>query len=168
MDLQCILNAEDPMEEQVVEALKVRGLTLTTAESCTGGLLAGTLINVAGISDLFNEGYITYANASKEKILGVRRETLDNEGAVSEMCAREMAMGAVKASGARASLAVTGSAGPGGGTEEKPVGLVYVGCHYKGRTIAKRFQFKGNRQKIREQTTQYALVTAWKMMKGLE
>ena len=157
MDLDPVLHEEVPMEEKVVDGLKARGLTLTTAESCTGGLLAGTLINVSGISEVFHEGYITYANASKEKILGVKKETLENDGAVSENCAREMAVGAVKASGARASLAVTGIAGPGGGTEEKPVGLVYIGCCIDNQVWVERHQFQGDRQTVRSLTVQRAM-----------
>ena len=145
------------LEQQIVDALKKRNMTLTTAESCTGGLLAGTLINVSGISDIFNEGYITYANASKEKLLGVRKETLENDGAVSETCAREMAIGAVKASGARASLAVTGIAGPGGGTEEKPVGLVYNGCCIDDQVWVERHLMDGDRQNVRRYTVQQAM-----------
>ena len=145
------------LEQKIVDALKKRNMTLTTAESCTGGLLAGTLINVSGISDIFNEGYITYANASKEKLLGVRKETLENDGAVSETCAREMAIGAVKASGARASLAVTGIAGPGGGTEEKPVGLVYIGCCIDDQVWVERHLMDGDRQNVRRYTVQQAM-----------
>ena len=145
------------LEQQVVNILKERNLTLTTAESCTGGLLSGTLINVSGISDIFNEGYITYANESKEKILGVRKETLENDGAVSESCAREMAIGAVKASGARVSLAVTGIAGPGGGTKEKPVGLVYIGCCIDNQVWVERHQMDGDRQSVRYQTVKTAM-----------
>lgn len=149
------------LEEAVVELLKEKHLTVTTAESCTGGLLAGRLLNVAGASDVYREGYITYANASKEKILGVSRQTLEMFGAVSEQTAREMAEGAAKAAGAQAALAVTGIAGPGGGTEEKPVGLVYIGCCVNGKTRVEEFRFTGNRSKNRD----YAVVRALTLLR---
>lgn len=147
----------ETLEAHVIGLLKRRNMTLTTAESCTGGLLAGTLINVPGVSDIFNEGYITYANESKHKILGVKKKTLKNEGAVSEACAKEMAKGAAKAADARAALAVTGIAGPGGGTEEKPVGLVYIACCIDGEVWVEEYHFNGDRQKIRDITVKRAL-----------
>ena len=116
------------LEERIVEKLEKRGLYLTTAESCTAGLLAGRIMNVSGASSVYKEGYITYANESKEKLLHVRHETLEQYGAVSTQTAEEMAEGAAKAAEADAALSVTGIAGPLGGTEEKPVGLVYIGC----------------------------------------
>ena len=122
------------LEDAVVELLKGKKMTVTTAESCTAGLLAGRIMNVAGASEVYEEGYITYANRAKSKLLGVKEETLEAYGAVSEQTAREMAEGAAKAAGADAALAVTGIAGPGGGTKEKPVGLVYIGCYVKGHT----------------------------------
>lgn len=125
-------------------------MTVTTAESCTGGLLAGRIMNVAGASDVYREGYITYSNDAKERLLGVSRDTLEEYGAVSRQTACEMAEGAARAAGADAALSVTGIAGPGGGTKDKPVGLVYVGCCVKGQTCAKEFYFTGNRDKNRE------------------
>ena len=107
------------LEESVIRLLEEKKMTVTTAESCTGGKLSGRLLNVSGASGVYNEGYITYANASKEKILGVKHETLETYGAVSEQTAAEMALGAAKAAGADAALSVTGIAGPGGGTAEK-------------------------------------------------
>ena len=120
------ISEEETLEDSVVALLKEKKMTVTTAESCTGGKLAGRLMNVAGASEVYNEGYITYANASKEKILGVKHETLEAYGAVSRQTAEEMAFGAAREAGADAALSVTGIAGPGGGTEEKPVGLVYL------------------------------------------
>ena len=114
------------LEETAVGKLLAKGYTVTTAESCTGGLIAATLINVSGVSEIYREGYITYANESKEKLLGVKGETLRNYGAVSEQTAYEMAAGAAKNAGADAALVSTGIAGPSGGTKEKPVGLVYL------------------------------------------
>ena len=147
----------ETLEQHVLGLLKRRNMTLTTAESCTGGLLAGTLINVPGASDIYNEGYITYANEAKHKILGVKKKTLKNEGAVSEACAKEMAKGAAKAAGANAAVAVTGIAGPGGGTEEKPVGLVYIACSINGKVWVERHQLNGDRQKVRDLTVKRAL-----------
>lgn len=150
------ISEEETLEASIVALLKERKMTVTTAESCTGGLLAGRLMNVAGASDVYREGYITYADASKEKLLGVRHETLAKHGAVSEETAAEMALGAAKAAKADAALGVTGIAGPGGGTKEKPVGLVYIGCAVGGHVKVRRFQFTGNREKNRD----YAVVRA--------
>lgn len=144
------------LEEAIVELLKEKGMTVTTAESCTGGLLAGRIMNVAGASAVYQEGYITYSNRAKEKLLGVSEETLRTYGAVSAETAAQMAEGAAKAAEADAALAITGIAGPGGGSSEKPVGLVYVGCFVKGRVRTEEFIFTGNREKNRD----YAVVRA--------
>lgn len=138
------------LEESVIRLLEEKKMTVTTAESCTGGKLSGRLLNVAGASNVYNEGYITYANASKEKILGVKHETLETYGAVSEQTAAEMALGAAKAAGADAALSVTGIAGPGGGTAEKPVGFVYIGCAVNGEVTVREYRFTGNREKNRD------------------
>lgn len=145
------------LEEAVVELLKQKNFTVTTAESCTAGKMAGRIMNVAGASEVYNEGYITYANAAKEKLLGVKHETLETFGAVSEETAREMAMGAAKEAGADAALSVTGIAGPGGGTPEKPVGLVYIGCYVQGEVYVKKCQFTGNRERNRDSSVVQAL-----------
>lgn len=150
------------LEDAVVALLKEKNMTLTTAESCTGGKLSGRIINVSGVSSVYKEGYITYANESKEKILGVKHETLENYGAVSEETAYEMAVGARKAANADAALAVTGIAGPDGGTKEKPVGLVYIGCAVGDKVTVQRFQFNGNREKVRD----YAVVRALTMLRN--
>ena len=157
------MDEEVTLEESIVELLKQRGLTVTTAESCTGGKLSGRLLNVSGASEVYKEGYITYANDSKEKLLGVRHETLAAYGAVSEQTAAEMAAGAAKAAEADAALSVTGIAGPGGGTPEKPVGLVYIGCQVCGICKVKEFHFTGNREKNRD----YAVVRALTMLREM-
>ncbi|MBR6638530.1 MAG: CinA family protein [Lachnospiraceae bacterium] len=144
-------------EEIVVEMLLEKQLTITTAESCTGGLIGATLVNVPGVSSVFKEGYITYANESKQKLLGVSEDTLAKYGAVSEQTAREMAEGALKATNADVSIAVTGIAGPDGGTDEKPVGLVYMACAHKGKTVVRRHVFEGDRLQVRTSTVLYAL-----------
>ncbi len=148
---------EKKPEEAVVELLTAGRMTVTTAESCTGGLIAGTIVNVAGASDVLNEGYVTYSNEAKERLVGVKHETLEKYGAVSEQTAREMAEGAARSAGADAALSATGIAGPGGGTAEKPVGLVYIGCFLKGRTTVRECRFHGNRQENRLHTVETAL-----------
>ncbi|WP_070089314.1 competence/damage-inducible protein A [Merdimonas faecis] len=145
------------LEETIVELLKEKGKTVTTAESCTGGLVAGRLLNVPGASSIYMEGYITYSNEAKEKLLGVSHVTLEQYGAVSKETACEMAEGAAKAAGADLAISVTGIAGPDGGTKEKPVGLVYVGCYADGEARAYEFHFTGNRAKNRESTVAKAL-----------
>ena len=143
--------------EAVVKKLKDAGMTVTTVESCTGGLLSATLVDVSGASDVFYQGVVTYANEAKVRLVGVKEATLQAHGAVSEETAREMAEGGAKAANADAALSVTGIAGPGGGTKEKPVGLVYIGCCVNGKTIVKKNIFKGNRREVREQSVETAL-----------
>ena len=145
------------LEEEVVELLARKHLTVTTAESCTGGLIAGTLINAAGASDVLNEGYVTYSNEAKERLVHVSHETLERYGAVSAQTAQEMAEGAARAAGADAALSATGIAGPGGGSVEKPVGLVYIGCCLNGRTVVKECRFNGRRMENRLRTVETAL-----------
>lgn len=152
------------LEEKVVEALFRRYMTVTTAESCTGGLIAGTLVNAAGASKVLCEGYITYSNEAKERLVGVQRETLENYGAVSAQTAKEMALGAAKAAGAEAALSATGIAGPGGGTKEKPVGLVYIGCFVDGNVTVKECHFNGSRMENRLMTVQTALKMLLEML----
>ncbi len=124
-------------------------LTIATAESCTGGMIASELVNFSGISAHFKEGFVTYSNEAKIKRLGVKSETLNLHGAVSAKTAAQMALGVKKCAGADIGIATTGIAGPLGGTEEKPVGLVFIGCAYKDKVIIRRFVFSGNRYKIR-------------------
>ena len=145
------------LEEEVVELLARKHLTVTTAESCTGGLIAGTLINAAGASDVLNEGYVTYSNEAKERLVHVSHETLERYGAVSAQTAQEMAEGAARAAGADAAVSATGIAGPGGGSVEKPVGLVYIGCCLNGRTVVKECRFNGSRMENRLRTVETAL-----------
>lgn len=148
---------DETLEMAVVKLLKKYELTVTTAESCTGGLLAGRIVNVEGASEVFREGFITYSNKAKRKILDVSKSTLKKYGAVSEQTAKEMATGGVFATDADACVAVTGIAGPDGGTEEKPVGLVYIATYMKDSVSVERYQFKGNRAKVREQSVVKAL-----------
>ena len=144
-------------EERFVNLLIEKQMTVTTAESCTGGLLSGTIVNVAGVSDVFHQSYVTYANSAKHELIGVPEETLETFGAVSQQTAKAMAEGAAKAAKADVALAVTGIAGPGGGTKEKPVGLVYIGCCVNGHTEVIECHFSGSRLEIRQATVAKAL-----------
>ena len=146
------------LEEVIVHFLKERSLTLTTAESCTGGMIAARITDVPGASEVFKQGLVTYSNRAKRKLLDVKKTTLKEYGAVSEKTAKEMAKNGAFITGSDACVSVTGTAGPTGGTEEKPVGLVYIGCCYNNKTVVKEFHFKGERQKIREQATANALI----------
>lgn len=146
------------LEACIVDMLKASEMVLTTVESCTGGLLSGRIVNAAGASEVFGQSFVTYANKAKRKLVGVKKSTLKEFGAVSEQTAKEMAEGGCKEADADVCLAITGIAGPEGGTEEKPVGLVYIGCCIKGKTVVRKYQFTGNRQKIREHAVVSALV----------
>ncbi len=152
---------EITLEDAVVKLLRKKKWTVTTAESCTGGLLAGRLINAAGASKVFRQGYITYSNKAKRNLLGVEKATLEQYTAVSDQVACEMAVGGAKAAGADICVAVTGLAGPDGGTERTPVGTVYIGCCLHGAVKVEHYQFKGNRQKIRD----YAVVRALNLLR---
>ena len=145
------------LEMSVVNLLEKNELTISTAESCTGGLLAGRLINVPGVSDVYKEGFITYTNKAKRKTLGVNKSTLKKYGAVSEQTAKEMAVGAALAADTDISISVTGIAGPDGGTNEKPVGLVYIGVCIRDMVHVEEFRFSGDRANVREQTVISAL-----------
>ena len=148
---------EVTLEEAVARLLKKNGLTAATVESCTGGLLSGRLVNVPGVSDVFKTGFVTYSNKAKRRQVGVKKETLQKYGAVSPQTAEEMAVGGAKAAGADVAVSITGIAGPDGGTDEKPVGLVYMACFVCGNVWVEKFHFKGNRAKIREASVAAAL-----------
>ncbi len=209
-----LVDGDSKIEETVAKMLVERGLTIATAESCTGGLVAGTLINYPGISDVFLEGCVTYSNAAKVKRLGVSEETLENYGAVSpqtatemaagirkglgflEGCvtysnaakvkrlgvseetlenygavspqtATEMAAGIRKGLGADIGLSTTGVAGPGGGTDEKPVGLVYTAISINGETKVRKNNFRGDRQKVRRRAVRQILIDLKSMLEEL-
>ncbi len=151
-------------EERVVELLAKYDLKITTAESCTGGLVAATLINVPGVSSNLKAGYITYSDKAKHRILGVRKKTLKKFTAVSDKVAAEMAKGAAKREKADVAISVTGLAGPDGGTDEKPVGLVYIGIFVCGKVRVKECRFDGDRENIRKSAAQEALRLAQKMI----
>ncbi len=147
--------------EKLVALLKEKGLKITTAESCTGGLLSAAITSVPGSSAVFDGGLCSYANRIKSGMLGVSKELLETEGAVSQSCALQMALGAMNLFGAQVAVSVTGIAGPDGGTAEKPVGIVYI-CVLTitgGKTI-KLCHFTGDRDAIRQKTVETALQTA--------
>lgn len=152
------------LAEAVLAACRDAGLKLAIAESCTGGLISACLTAVSGSSDVVDRGFVTYTNEAKFDQLGVPLALIDSVGAVSEDVARAMAEGALKNSKAHLSVAVTGIAGPTGGTEEKPVGLVHIAAARNGiDTVHERHQFNGDRDQVRAETVSAAL----RMVKGL-
>ncbi|MFL0252749.1 competence/damage-inducible protein A [Clostridium neuense] len=153
-----VYGTDDTSLEEVVGKLLIENnITIATAESCTGGLLAGRLVNYPGISEVFMQGAVTYSNDAKIERLGVKKETLDKFGAVSSETAAEMAEGIAKTSNTNIGVSTTGIAGPGGGTEEKPVGLVYVGLYINGKVKTKKLNIPGDRQKVRNRVVTIAL-----------
>ena len=146
-----------PVEKQVYLLLKEKNMTLTTAESATGGMIAARLINVPGISEFFTEGYVTYSNAAKVKMIGVDAKLIDKYGVVSCEVAENMALSAAKTATTDAAVSVTGVAGPDGGTDACPVGTVCIGCYCNGHTFVERHIFEGDRQSVRTQATDCAL-----------
>lgn len=148
------------LERAVMDLLVSGSMTLSTVESCTGGLISSRIVSESGASEILKCGFVTYSNESKSKLVGVKKSTLDKYGAVSEQTASEMAKGGAKASGSDVCISVTGIAGPDGGTKEKPVGLVYIGCCVKGKVTVKEFRFSGNRNKIRNLSATNALILA--------
>lgn len=153
------------MEEELVEILTKKQYKITTAESCTGGLVAATIVNVSGASEVFQAGFVTYANEAKGKELGVKSETLQTYGAVSEKTAKEMAIGCAAHAKAQVGISTTGIAGPGGGTAEKPVGLVYIGCAVRSNVYVEKNVFSGDRQQVRRQAADRAIGFALECIK---
>lgn len=143
--------------EQLAQALKTRGWMMATAESCTGGLIAATCTGLSGSSDWLERGFVTYSNAAKTAMLGVPAELIDTHGAVSEEVARAMARGTLAHSQAQAAVAVTGIAGPTGGSADKPVGTVCFGWAVGDRAWTERRRFTGDRDAVRAATVQHAL-----------
>ena len=150
--------AIDDLARQVIETYAARGLTLGTAESCTGGLIAGALTGISGSSAVVDRGFVTYSNDAKMDLLDVNARTLRDHGAVSEATARAMAWGVLTHAPVDCAVAVTGIAGPTGGTEDKPVGLVHFGAARHGRDIVhERHVFEGDRAAVRKATVKQAL-----------
>lgn len=165
----------EPVEKRLGEALREREETIATAESCTGGLIGARLTSVPGASDYFDRALCTYAYGAKEQLLGVNREDLDEHGAVSEPVAREMAQGARDTAGVTWAVSTTGIAGPTGGTEETPVGTVYIGVAYAGPwgsessyTSVERYLFDGDRSAVREKTVDQALTDVLGEIRAME
>jgi nicotinamide-nucleotide amidase len=152
--------------ESLIGALRSKGLKAAAAESCTGGMIGCAITSVPGSSDVFMGSAVTYSNESKQSILGVREDTLKAHGAVSEETAREMALGAVRVYDSDLAVAVTGIAGPGGGTDTKPVGLVYIAVADGPRTVVARNVFNGDRQSVRQQTALEAIRMLHEMAEG--
>lgn len=151
----------EALAKKVIGALALRKMMIVTAESCTGGLIAGALTAISGSSEAVHGGFVTYANEAKMAMIGVRAETLAQFGAVSEDTAREMAEGALAAAGVGISVAVTGIAGPSGGSSEKPVGLVHFGCATAAGTLHRRVEFGAiGREAVRLATVKVALELA--------
>ena len=150
--------------EELVAKLAENSWHITMAESCTGGLLGGLITSVSGSSDVFKQGFITYSNEAKSSMIGVDEELLMAHGAVSEEVAYAMAQGAFKTAEADIALSITGIAGPGGGTDAKPVGLVYIGCVLNKNNVqissVNRHVFSGDRQEVRLQACEQAIQLA--------
>ncbi len=154
------------IEYDIYDLLKKYQYRLTTAESATGGMIASTLINVPGISEFFQEGYVTYSDAAKVKMIHVDPKTIETYGVVSSETAADMAASAARTAGCEAAVSVTGVAGPDGGTKECPVGLVFIGCCLNGRTVTERHLFEGDRMQVRRSATGQALMLLKKMLES--
>ena len=146
-----------PLVERLAAQLQQRQWMLVTAESCTGGLIAGACTDLSGSSNWFERGFVSYSNTAKNELLGVEAALLKQHGAVSEEVARAMAAGALARSRAQVAVAVTGVAGPTGGTPDKPVGLVWFGFALPGQVLTEKMNFPGDRAAVRAATVQHAL-----------
>lgn len=156
---------DNTLLNKVCDELKQKHLTIATAESCTGGLLAHLLTSISGSSTYFEHGVVSYSNTSKMQLLAVPKRLLDQYGAVSEQTAAAMAEGIRKKAAVDIGVSTTGIAGPTGGTQDKPVGLVYIGISTKHRTVVKRYQFSGNRLENKDSTCDAALQLIWEAIK---
>lgn len=154
------------MLNKLAEILTNENLTISTAESCTGGLVSSMLTDISGSSSFIKLNFVTYANEAKHEILGVLNETLDKFGAVSEQCANEMAEGLMKKTNCDIALCTTGIAGPTGGTKEKPVGLCYISCRYKNKTIVEKILLnpETERKELKRQFAKKAIELAYKTL----
>jgi nicotinamide-nucleotide amidase len=152
--------------DALARELKARRLMMATAESCTGGLIAGACTEVSGSSEWFERGFVTYSNAAKSELLGVSAQLIGQHGAVSEAVAREMAAGAVAHSAAKLAVAVTGVAGPTGGSVEKPVGTVWFGWATPAGVFTEHQRFDGDRAAVRQATVRHALAGLLQRLPG--
>ena len=162
------LYMEQTVAEELVKELKKRKLHISTAESCTGGMIASTIVSVSGASQVLEECYVTYSNRVKKKLLHVQEETLKQYTEVSAQTASEMAEGIVQATGAEVGISVTGYAGPDGGEDGTCAGTVYIGTCLNGKAKTKKFVFAGDRMAVREQATKEALLFAWERITSNE
>lgn len=145
------------MEEEIAEMLTMKGLTLAVAESCTGGLLSHQITNIPGSSSFYQGGAVAYSNVAKIEVIGVTQECIRNHGSVSERTALAMARGVMNTFSADIGIGMTGIAGPGGGTDDKPVGLVFIAISELENESVKKFQFSGSRTEIKDQAVKEAL-----------
>lgn len=146
--------------EKLVQCLAEKGLQISTAESCTGGMIASCIVDVSGASFVFEEGYVTYSNRVKEKLLEVSPDTIGKYTVVSNQVAEEMAAGVARVTGADITISVTGYAGPDAAEDGTPAGTVYIGICYQEETKGYHFQFDGDRRQVREQASEQALSLA--------
>lgn len=153
---------DEGKEKQIIRRMTNQGLTLTTVESCTGGMIAARLTDVPGSSAVFKQGFVTYCDEAKHRLVGVKRSTLKNYTAVSAQTAAEMAKGGAAAAGADAAVSVTGYAGPADPDGKEEVGLVYIGCRVGRKTWVKECHFPGDRQAVREQAVRQALALLYR------
>lgn len=151
------MNRIAELTARLAELMQGRGLMLATAESCTGGMIASACTDLAGSSAWFERGFVSYSNAAKTQLLGVPADCIASHGAVSEPVARAMALGALTHSAAQVAVAVTGVAGPGGGSPDKPVGTVWIAWAMADQVRAERMQFSGDRAAVRQATVEHAL-----------
>jgi nicotinamide-nucleotide amidase len=154
-----------PLVERLATQLQQRQWMLATAESCTGGLIAAACTDLSGSSNWFERGFVSYSNTAKNELLGVEAALIERHGAVSEEVARAMAAGALAHSRAQVAVAVTGVAGPTGGTPDKPVGLVWFGYALPGQLLAERMHFPGDRAAVRNATVHHALSRLLELMR---
>lgn len=153
-------------EERIQRLMTEKSLKLSVAESCTGGLIASRITDIAGSSEYFDAGVVTYSNAAKTRFLGVPEDLLTSHGAVSQETAKSMAEGVRRATGSDVGLSVTGIAGPGGGSDVKPVGTVFIGISWEDGVLVKGFLFRGDRKQIRQQASDAALKMAIDHLEG--
>lgn len=155
-----------PDYHQLIELLKAKKLTISAAESCTGGLISKLITDIPGSSDVFTGGVVSYSNEMKMKWLGVKPATLERYGAVSEQTVQEMLNGIIREAGSDIAVAVSGIAGPTGGTPEKPVGTVFIGIAFHDQSIIEKYLFKGSRDDVRAQSAREVLKIITKLLKN--
>ncbi|MDD7402846.1 MAG: CinA family protein [Butyribacter sp.] len=155
-------------EEQLVSLLRKKGYHISTAESCTGGMIASSIVDISGASDVFEEGYVTYSNRVKEKLLGVLPDTIEQFTVVSAEVAAEMAAGTHRSTGAEITIAVTGYAGPADAEDGTKAGTVYIGTWYQNTVQTKKFVFSGDRNEVRRQAATQAIAFALERIQEVE